>query len=114
MSSSKNYVPERGDLVWIDFAPQAGREQSGRRPAVVLSPKTYNQKSGLALVVPITSQSKGYPFEVALPETLHTQGVVLADHLKSVDWQTRKTALKEKAPASTLQEILGKIGVLLS
>ena len=83
------YVPDRGDLVWLDFDPQAGREQAGRRPALVLSPKAYNQKVGLALLCPITSQVKGYPFETAIPPGLKVSGVVLADHVKNMDWRVR-------------------------
>ena len=81
------YVPEAGDFVWLTFDPQAGREQAGRRPALVLTPRTYNAKSGLTLVCPITNQAKGYPFEVAVPAGSGTTGVILADHVKSVDWK---------------------------
>jgi len=84
------YVPERGDLVWLTFNPQAGHKQAGRRPAVVLSPKAYNGKVGLALFCPITSQVKGYPFEVRLPEGLPVSGSILADQVKSLDWQARQ------------------------
>jgi len=93
------YVPERGDVVWITFNPQAGHEQAGRRPAVVLSPKAYNGKVGLALLCPITSQVKGYPFEVAIPDGLPISGVILSDQIKSLDWRARKA---EKA--CTLQK----------
>ena len=88
---SATYVPETGDLVWLSFDPQAGREQAGRRPALVLSPRTYNAKSGLALVCAVTNQVKGYPFEVPVPEASGATGVILADHVKSVDWKTRPT-----------------------
>ncbi len=88
-------APNAGDLVWLTFNPQAGREQAGRRPAVVLSPAAYNKRSGLALVWPITSQVKGYPFEVALPHGLPIAGVILADHLKSVDWRARRAEARE-------------------
>src|SRR2546425_1274360 len=81
-------VPDAGDLVWLSFDPQAGHEQSGRRPALVLSPASYNGKSGLALVCPITSRVKGYPFEVSLPEGSKFAGVILADQLRSLDWRT--------------------------
>jgi mRNA interferase MazF len=84
--SAARYVPERGDLLWLTFDPQAGHEQAGRRPALVLSPAAYNRRAKLALVCPITSRAKGYPFEVALPAALPLSGVVLADHLKSADW----------------------------
>ena len=81
------FVPDAGDLVWLTFDPQAGHEQAGRRPALVLSPRSYNQKSGLALVCPVTNQVKGYPFEVPLPPGCGASGAILADHLKSLDWR---------------------------
>src|SRR5436853_619060 len=93
-------VPERGDVVWIDFDPQAGHEQAGRRPAVVLSPASYNRRSGLALICPITSQSKGYPFEVVIPSDLRVTGVVLSDQARSVDWRARNSSLATKLPAA--------------
>ena len=86
----RDYVPDRGDLVWLTFDPQAGREQAGRRPALVLSPTIYNERSGLAVVCPVTRRSKGYPFEVPLPVEQKVSGVVLADHLKSADWRARR------------------------
>lgn len=107
------YVPDRGDLVWLTFDPQAGREQAGRRPALVLSPALYNRPAGLAVVCPITSRSKGYPFEVSLPEELRVSGVVLADHLKSVDWAERRAELIAKSPTDVISEVLGKIAPLL-
>ena len=87
---SSTYVPDRGDLVWLEFTPQAGSEQRGRRPALVLSPKAYNGKVGLALFCPITTRIKGYPFEVKLPDVYVVSGVVLSDQLKSLDWRSRK------------------------
>lgn len=108
-----SYVPNRGDIVWLTFTPQAGHEQAGRRPAVVVSPKAYNQRVGLALVCPVTSQVKGYPFEVALPPALHLTGVVLADQVKSLDWHARKAELVGRLPATTLREVLQKLGTLL-
>jgi mRNA interferase MazF len=95
-------VPERGDIVWLSFDPQAGHEQAGRRPAVILSPALYNGGSGLAIAVPITSHIKGYPFEVELPTNLEVAGVVLADHLKSVDWRARKARRIGTLPYETL------------
>ena len=83
------YVPERGDAVWITFDPQAGHEQAGRRPALVLSPATYNGPAKLALCCPITSRLKGYPFEIALPAGLPVKGVILTDQIKSLDWEAR-------------------------
>ena len=85
----KGYVPDAGDLVWFSFSPQAGREQAGRRPALVLSPRAYNGKAGLCVVCPVTQRAKGYPFEVELPAGLPVSGVVLSDHVKSADWQVR-------------------------
>jgi len=93
------YVPDRGDLVWLEFTPQAGSEQAGKRPALIMSPKTYNKKVGLALVCPVTSRIKGYPFEVRLPDVLEVGGVVLSDQLKSLDWRARKARLIDRAPA---------------
>ena len=108
------FVPERGDAVWLDFDPQAGHEQRGRRPAVVLSPRSYNSKVGLALVCPITSQEKGYPFEVTIPASVAVRGVVLADQIKSLDWQVRNAELISALPPETVAEILTKIGLLIS
>lgn len=87
---ARTYIPERGELVWLHFNPQSGHEQAGRRPALVISPKGYNRKVGLALVCPITSRVKGYPFEVELPEGLGVSGAILADQIKSLDWRARK------------------------
>ena len=107
------YVPERGDLVWIDFSPQSGREQGGRRPALVLSPRSYNRRTRLALMCPITSQVKGYLTEVALPLALQTRGVVLADHLRSLDWTTRATDFIEQAPPELLEDVMHILQALL-
>lgn len=107
------YVPDRGDVVWVTLNPQAGHEQAGRRPALVLSPATYNERAGLAIFCPITSQIKGYPFEVRIPEGLAVSGVILADQVKSMDWQEREAAFLCSVPASTLQEVLQKLSRLL-
>jgi mRNA interferase MazF len=107
------YVPDAGDLIWLTFDPQAGREQAGRRPALVLSPKLYSQKSGLALVCPVTSQAKGYPFEVGLPAEFAVTGVVLADHLKSVDWRARHAERIAHCPLDVINEVLAKLAPLL-
>lgn len=107
------YVPERGDLVWLTFTPQVGHEQAGRRPALVLSPASYNGRAGLALVCPVTNQSKGYPFEVALPEGLAVTGVILADHVRSVDWRARRIAFDCIAPDDTVRQVLVKSRALL-
>ncbi len=110
---ARAYVPDAGDLVWLNFAPQAGHEQTGRRPALVLSPLTYNDKASLAVVCPITSRAKGYPFEVSLPKGLMIGGVILADQLKSLDWRERRTERAGKAPRSVLEETLDRISALL-
>lgn len=107
------YVPERGDVVWITLNPQAGHEQAGRRPAVVLSPAPYNEKVGLALLCPITSQAKRYPFEVALPSGNTVTGVILADQVKSLDWRVRNATFIEALPHMTIDEILSKLATLL-
>lgn len=108
------YVPERGDIVWITLNPQAGQEQAGRRPAVVLSPGAYNRRVGLALFCPVTSQVKGYPFEVRIPAELAVSGVILADQVKSLDWRIRKVERIGSLPVETVREVLGKLGALLS
>ena len=108
----RQYVPERGDLVWLDFEPHAGHEQGGRRPALVLSPKYYNQKTGLGIFCPITSQVKGFPFEVALPPGLQVTGAILADHLKNADWRVRNAQHIEPASPEIIDEVLQKIAVL--
>jgi len=110
---STRYVPDIGDLIWLDFNPQAGREQAGRRPAIVLSPASYNEKSGLAVVCPITSHVKGYPFEVELPRGLGVTGVILSDHLKSVDWKQRRAKRAGRAPKPVIQDVRHLLGALL-
>jgi len=107
------YIPERGDIVWLNFTPQSGHEQMGKRPALVLSPKPYNSKVGLAVFCPITSQKKGYPFEVDLLKTTKIQGVALSDQVKSLDWKTRNARFIEKVPESVLNECVLKIKALL-
>ena len=114
MVSSTAYVPERGDVVWITLSPQAGHEQAGRRPAVVLSPSAYNDKVGLAIFCPITSQMKGYPFEVRIPGGLAITGAILADQVKSLDWRARRAEFAGALPATTVAEVLQKLNTLLS
>ena len=109
----RTYVPDRGDVVWISFNPQAGHEQSGRRPAVVLSPAAYNGKVGLAILCPIASQIKGYPFEVIIPQGLKVTGAVLSDQAKSLDWKVRKAELICKLPESAINDVLKKLNTLL-
>ena len=110
---SQRYVPDRGDIVWLEFNPQAGHEQAGRRPAMVLSPKAYNQKVGLALFCPITSQVKGYPFEVILPDAVRVSGAILSDQIKSLDWRVRKAERIASAPKDSFEEVLAKIHTIL-
>ena len=109
----EEYVPDRGEVVWITLNPRAGREHAGRRPAVVLSPAAYNGKVGLAILCPVTSQVKGYPFEVAIPDGLAVGGVVLADQVKSLDWRVRSAEVICALPAQTVDEVLDRLGVLL-
>ncbi len=106
------YAPERGDIVWLTFDPQAGREHAGRRPALVLSPKAYNAKTSLALICPITSQVKGYPFEVALPSGAIT-GVILADQVRNLDWTARRAEKISSVPDEVLSEVLAKLSALM-
>ena len=108
----RGYIPNAGDLVWASFDPQSGHEQSGRRPALVLSPEEYSEKAGLALACPITSKVKGYPFEVAVNAS-RVRGVVLADQVRSLDWQSRQFTLIERASAETLEAVLQSLGTLL-
>ena len=107
------YVPERGDVVWIHFSPQAGHEQAERRPALVISPRAYNGRVGLALVCPITSQVKGYPFEVALAAGGKVGGVVLSDQVRSLDWRARQADFVDRVPSSVLTEVLQKLDTLV-
>ena len=109
-----SYIPERGDVIWLDFQPQAGHEQGGRRPAVVLSPRAYNGKVGLALLVPVTKQAKGYPFEVKLPAGIGVTGVVPADHVKNLDWQARGAEFICTLPAQVVEDIIAKLAVLIA
>jgi mRNA interferase MazF len=110
---AKAYVPDAGDLVWLTFDPQAGHEPRGRRPALILSPRAYNAKARLAVACPITSQVKGYPFEVALPTGGAITGVVLADHVKNLDWQVRKVVFESRAGAEVVTEVRERLRALL-
>ena len=107
-------APERGDLVWLDFDPQAGREQSGRRPALVMSPRSYHQVSSLMIVCPITSTHRGYPFEVALPEGLRIQGFVLVDQVKSLDRHVRRVEPAGRVPDRIVEEVIARLLPLLT
>jgi len=114
MVSSRTYVPQCGDVVRITLNPQAGHEQAGRRPAVVLSPQSYNGKTGLAILCPITNQIKGYPFEVLIPAGLLVAGAILSDQVKSLDWRARNAELVCTLPTETISEVLRKLVTLLS
>lgn len=107
-------ILDRGDVVWISMNPQAGHEQAGRRPALVLSPAAYNGKVGLAILCPISSQAKGYPFEVQLPNGLPVVGVILSDQAKSLDWRAREAEFVCRLPTETVHEALLKLATLLS
>ncbi len=111
---SGEYVPRRGDAVWLSFDPQSGHEQKGRRPALVLSPESYNRKTGLAVLCPITSQVKGYPFEVTLPSGLPVKGVILADQVKNLDWRARKAALIKKLPPAIVNRASDLLAALIN
>lgn len=113
MVAESAYVPNRGDVVWITLNPQAGHEQSGRRPAVVLSPAAYNVKTGLAVMCPITSQIKGYPFEVVLPAGMQVSGAILSDQVKSLDWRERQASFAASLPTAVMSQVLGRLQVLL-
>ena len=110
---SRSYVPDRGDIVWLQFNPQAAHEQAGHRPALVLSPASYNRRSGLMLCCSMTSQMKGYPFEVLITSDPVRDSVVLADQVKSLDWKVRKAVKKGTASIEVIAETLGKLHTLL-
>ncbi len=109
-----HFVPQRGDIVKMSFDPQSGHEQAGWRPALVVSPALYNRASGLALLCPITSRAKGYPFEVALPDGLAVSGVILADQVRSLDWRARKAKLVDRAPMPVVREVLARLEPLVT
>lgn len=112
--SASGYVPRRGDAIWLHFSPHAGHEQAGRRPAIVVSPVSYNRRAGLALVCPITSRVKGYPFETALPAGLSIQGVVLADQARSLDWSARRAEFICALPRQVVEEVAAKLETLIA
>lgn len=107
------YIPDRGDVVWVDFSPQQGHEQAQKRPAVVLSPKSYNTKANLALMCPVTSHTKGYPFEVIL-DTEKVSGVVLSDQVRSLDWQARRATFIERLKPEILTEVVERVVQLVT
>jgi mRNA interferase MazF len=114
MVDIEKYVPRCGDAVWITFNPQAGHEQAGRRPALVLSPEDYNNRTGLVILCPVTSQVKGYPFEVLVPDGLPLVGAILSDQVKSLDWRARKAELICTLPEDVVSEAFQKLSVLLA
>ncbi|MEA5567256.1 endoribonuclease MazF [Anabaena sp. UHCC 0399] len=111
--SENSYIPNRGDIIYLDFDPTKGHEQQGYRPAFLISPRRYNEKSSLALFMPITKQQKGYPFEVILQSDLKIQGVILADQIKCLDWKVRGVKFIESVPESLIEEVQAKIEPLL-
>ncbi len=111
---SGNYVPDSGDIVWLNFTPQAGHEQRGKRPALVISPKIYNEKTSLFICVPITSKIKGYPFEVPIPKGLEVKGVILSDQIKSLDYKVRDATFICKLPDKNLKEVKKRIALLVT
>jgi mRNA interferase MazF len=114
MVSTPDYVPEQGDIVWLDFNPQAGHEQAGRRPAFVLTSAKYNGKVRLGLFCPINTQAKGYPFEVPLPDNLDIRGVILAVQVRSLDWSVRRASFACTAPQEILEQVIEKVSALLT
>ena len=110
---ARAYVPDAGDVVWLTFDPQAGHEQRGRRPALILSPRAYNAKARLAIACPITSHVKGYPFEVLIPDDLKISGVILSDQVKSLDWKARKAEFACKLPSAAFNEVVQKLSTLI-
>lgn len=113
VEEAHDYLPGRGDIVWLQFDPQLGHEQAGRRPVLVVSPQSYNGKVGLALLCPVTEKIKGYPFEVEIPEGLQVAGVILADQVKSLDWRAGNAQFACKVPARVVAEVQAKIQVLI-
>jgi mRNA interferase MazF len=109
----RKYIPERGDLVWLEFSPQSGHEQTGRRPALTVSPENYNSKVGLALFCPVTSKMKGYPFESRLEEGLEIGGAILCDQVKSLDWRARKARYIVRVSDKTIADVRAKIRALI-
>ena len=110
---ARQRIPDRGDVIWLDFTPQAGHEQSGRRPALVISPAAYNGLVGLALVCPIANRAKGYPFEVEIPKVGRARGVILADQVKSLDWRARNAEVFSKVPAEVIARVQRLVHTLI-
>ena len=114
MVDSSVYVPQRGDVIWSDLNPQSGHEQAGRRPAVVLSPKSYNEKTGLAILCPVTGKVKGYPFEIIIPDGFSITGAILSDQVKSLDWRIHNAEYIFSLSEETILQVLKKLALLLS
>jgi len=114
VTGRRSFVPERGDVVKMSFDPQSGHEQAGWRPALVVSPGAYNRASSLALLCPITSRAKGYPFEVALPADFAITGVILVDQIRSLDWRARKASFVARAPDAVVGEVLARLEPLVT
>jgi len=110
---ASEYVPDRGHLVWLTFDPQAGHEQAGTRPALVISPANYNRRVGLALFCPVTAQVKGYPFEVLLPPGVKVQGAILSDQVKTLDWRARRARAAGSVPAQVLDDVVARVMTLV-
>ena len=110
---AKKYIPDRGDIIWISLNPQAGHEQAGRRPVLVLSPSSYNRKVGLAIMCPITNQIKGYPFEVVIPDGIEVTGAVLSDQVKCLDWKARRAELMGTLSSDVIKQVLKKLNTLI-
>jgi len=114
VNKEEKYSPKAGDIVWIDMSPQKGHEQGGRRPALVLSQEEYNRKTGLAIFCPVTNQNKGYPFEVEIPSGLSISGVILSDHIKNLDWKSRKAEfICSLDDEEVINDVLAKISILI-
>ena len=107
--ANPHYVPDRGDLAGVDLNPQKGHKQAGRRPALILSPESYNRKTGLCILCPSTRQAKGYAFEVENPSEEVSQSILLADHIRCVDWTTRRMEFIRRVPGEVLQEVVAKL-----
>jgi mRNA interferase MazF len=112
-TKSGDYCPEAGDLVWIDLNPTLGHEQSGHRPAIVLTPRQYNARSGSCIICPITSRARGYPFEVAIPDGQPVSGIILVDQIRSVSWEDRYVKIAGAVPVKLLDEVRERLAALL-